>query len=213
MATSSPVYVVDDDPGLCESLAALLATASIASTTFPNAEDFLRSADHDRPACVLIDVRLPGMSGIELMEQLKERRAASIVIMITGHGDVPMAVSAMRAGVFHFVEKPFDPETMLSIIEEALQRIGRIAGEQAQAQDVATRYRLLTARELQVLDLLVDGRPSKLIAYELGISTRTAEHHRSAVMKKMAARSLSHLVRMTLDLQRTLPVLPAGSGR
>ena len=164
MTTSSRVYVVDDDPGLCESLVVLLATANIAVTTFPSAEDFLRSVDPERPACVLLDVRLPGISGIELLEQLKERRQASIVIMITGHGDVPMAVSAMRAGVFHFVEKPFDPETMLSIVEDALQRIERIADEQAQAHDVSARYRLLTARELQVLDLLIDGRPSKLIA-------------------------------------------------
>lgn len=208
MIASPRVYIIDDDAGLCESLTVLLATANIAASTFSNAEDFLEVADHDKPACLLLDVRLPGITGVELLEHVNTWPQPPIVVMITGHGDVPMAVSAMRVGAFHFVEKPFDPEALLSIVGEALKGVDRIADQQARAHDVAERYRSLTSREVQVLNLLIDGRPSKLIAYELSISTRTAEHHRSAVMKKMAARSLSHLVRMTLDLRRTMPALP-----
>lgn len=201
------VYVVDDDASLCESITLLLSTARIAVTAFPSAEAFLAAEGLEFPACVLLDVRLPGISGIELLRRLKEGGRAPLVVMITGHGDVPMAVAAMRAGAFHFIEKPFDPETLLVIVEEALDRLAEMADAQSRMQEVAARHASLTAREQQVLELLVDGRPSKLIAYELGISTRTAEHHRAAVMKKMSARSLSHLVRMALDLARSGTVL------
>jgi two-component system response regulator FixJ len=197
------VYVVDDDASLRESIALLLSTVGIAAIEFATAEDFLAAVRPDHPACVLLDVRLPGMTGLDLLQVLGEAGSTPTVVMITGHGDVPMAVSAMRAGAIHFVEKPFDPDTLLAIVEEALGRAAKIAERQAESSDIAARYALLTAREQQVLDLLVEGRPSKLIAYELGISTRTAEHHRSAVMKKMGVRSLSHLVRMTLDLRRS----------
>ena len=197
------VYVIDDDASLRESIALLLSTAGIAAIEFATAEDFLAAVRPDHPACILLDVRLPGMSGLDLLQVLGEAGGVPTVVMITGHGDVPMAVSAMRAGAIHFVEKPFDPDMLLIIVEEALGRVAKVAEAQAQTNDIAARYALLTVREQQVLDLLVEGRPSKLIAYELGISTRTAEHHRSAVMKKMAVRSLSHLVRMTLDLRRS----------
>lgn len=200
------VYVVDDDAELRESIGVLLSTTNTAVTAFPAAEDFVRSVDLKCPACLLLDMRLPGMSGMELLQQLSEGDCALVVVMITGHGDVPLAVSAMRAGAFHFIEKPFDPEAFLAIVEEALDRAVRIADVRAQSHEVAARYTSLTAREQQVLDLLVEGRPSKLIAFELGISTRTAEHHRSSVMKKMAARSLSHLVRMALDLRQSTAV-------
>jgi two-component system response regulator FixJ len=197
------VYVVDDDAKLRGSIAVLLSTANIPVKAFGAAEDFLQSADLGCAACVLLDVRLPGMSGLELLRHLNDGGNAPLVVMITGHGDVPMAVSAMRAGAFHFIEKPFDPETFLEIVEEALGRVAKIADVRERSREVAERHAFLTPREQQVLGLLVEGRPSKLIAYELGISTRTAEHHRSAVMKKMGARSLSHLVRMALDLRRS----------
>jgi two-component system response regulator FixJ len=201
MTREPGVYLVDDDASLRESIALLLATAGIRVVAFSTGEDFLRSADMQHPACVLLDVRLPGMSGLDLLRRLTDHRAAPIVVVITGHGDVPMAVSAMRQGAFHFVEKPFDPETFLTIVDEALSRAASIADAQEQSRGIAARYASLTAREREVLGLLVEGRQSKVIAYELGISTRTAEHHRSAVMKKMAARSLSHLVRMVLELR------------
>jgi two-component system response regulator FixJ len=180
----------------------LLATANLQTTGFASAEDFLQSEAAREPACLLLDVRLPGMSGIDLLNHLDEVGSKHVVVMITGHGDIPMAVAAMRAGAFHFAEKPFDPDAFLTIVDEAIARVQQLADTLGQSREAAERYAALSAREKQVLDLLVEGRPSKLIAYELGISTRTAEHHRSAVMKKMAAKSLSHLVRMALGLWR-----------
>jgi two-component system response regulator FixJ len=197
------VYVVDDDSRLRDSISGLLSTLGVSVTALATAEELLDSIDRKSPTCVVLDVRLPGMSGLELMQLLKVGPCQPVVVMITGHGDVPMAVAAMRAGAFHFIEKPFDPESFLATVEEALQLADHIADRQEQMRIVADRFQSLTAREVQVLDLLVAGKPSKLIAHELGISTRTAEHHRSAVMKKMQARSLSHLVRLALDLSRS----------
>jgi two-component system response regulator FixJ len=143
------------------------------------------------------------MSGIDLLGRLKQATGdAYSVIMITGHGDVPTAVAAMRSGAFHFVEKPFDPDALLSLVQDAFEHLSKAVNEQSRLAALGERRESLTARERQVLDLLVHGLPSKLIAHELGISARTAEHHRAAVMRKMEARTLSHLVRMALDLQR-----------
>ncbi len=202
MSSEQHVLIVDDDAQLRDSVGVLLATANIAAKGYATAEHFLEAEPLQKAACVLLDVRLPGMSGIELLNHLKDQGSRHIVVMITGHGDVPMAVAAMRAGAFHFAEKPFDPDALLNIVVEALARLERVADTLQQSRETAHRYESLSAREKQVLDLLVEGRPSKLIAYDLGISTRTAEHHRSAVMKKMAAQSLSHLVRMALDLRK-----------
>ena len=202
MSRQQHVLIVDDDAQLRDSVSMLLATANIAVKGYATAEQFLEAESAQGAACVLLDVRLPGMSGIELLNHLKDQGSRHIVVMITGHGDVPMAVAAMRAGAFHFAEKPFDPDALLNIVVEALARLERVVDTLQQSRENAHRYESLSAREKQVLDLLVEGRPSKLIAYDLGISTRTAEHHRSAVMKKMAAQSLSHLVRMALDLRK-----------
>ena len=200
--TSEPrVLIIDDDAQLRDSMAVLLNTAKVLTIGFGSAEEFLTSDEAKRPACLLLDVRLPGMNGIELLTRLHDSGSAHVVVVITGHGDIPMAVAAMRAGAFHFAEKPFDPETFVSIVMEALARVEALADTLEQSRENAERYAQLSVREKQVLDLLVEGRPSKLIAYDLGISTRTAEHHRAAVMKKMVARSLSHLVRMALDLR------------
>jgi len=201
--TSAPrVLIVDDDAQLRDSMAVLLNTAKVLTIGFGCAEDFLNSEEAKHPACVLLDVRLPGMNGIELLTRLHDGGSAHVVVIITGHGDIPMAVAAMRAGAFHFAEKPFDPETFVSIVVEALARVETLVDTLEQSRENVDRYAQLSVREKQVLDLLVEGRPSKLIAYDLGISTRTAEHHRAAVMKKMAAKSLSHLVRMALDVRR-----------
>jgi FixJ family two-component response regulator len=200
MNNGQTVLVVDDDAQLRDSVAVLLSTAGRQTMGFASAEDFLQSEAARQPACLLLDVRLPGMSGIDLLNHLNEEGSKHVVVMVTGHGDIPMAVAAMRAGAFHFAEKPFDPDAFLAIVEEALQQVEKLADTLGQSREAAHRYYMLSAREKQVLNLLVEGRPSKLIAYDLGISTRTAEHHRSAVMKKMAAKSLSHLVRMALDL-------------
>lgn len=202
MTEGASVAVIDDDPQIRNSLKVLLSTASIATETFESAEDFLSSPACGNVGCLLLDVRLPGMTGMDLLKALPTGRRGCPVIVITGHGDVPLAVRAMRMGAFHFVQKPFDPETLLAICLEALERAERGADERQRIQKLESMYESLTERERQVLELLVDGLPSKLIAHELGISTRTAEHHRSAVMKKMKARSTSHLVRMALDMQR-----------
>lgn len=191
---AAPNLVVDDDVQLRDSIAVLLKTMNIAAIGFASAEEFLTSENVNRPTCVLLDVRLPGMSGIDLLNRLKEMGSKHVVVIITGHGDIPMAVAAMRAGAF--------PDVFLTTVAEATDRVERLADTLQQSREYSERYGLLSAREKQVLDLLVDGRPSKLIAYDLGISTRTAEHHRSAVMKKMRAKSLSDLVRMALDLRR-----------
>jgi two-component system response regulator FixJ len=200
-----PVYIVDDDATIRDSLSLLLSTANISAASFPTAEAFLEQVDLRDPACVLLDLRLPGMQGLELLPRLAQPPSRMAVIIITGHGDVPMAVSAMRSGAFHFVEKPFDPEALLAIVEEALKRVSELSDLQAQRTETAKRLELLTPRERQVLELLVEGLPSKLVAHRLEISTRTAEHHRAAVMKKMEARTLSHLVRMALELQQSEP--------
>jgi two-component system response regulator FixJ len=201
MTCKAQVLIVDDDARLRDSMAVLLATANIGAAGFATAEEFLASGHAVRPACLLLDVRLPGMGGIELLGRFNEMGVRHVVVMITGHGDIPMAVSAMRAGAFHFIEKPFDPVAFLNAVEEAVGRVETLADTFAQSQVAAAHYALLSDREKQVFELLVEGKPSKLIAYDLGISTRTAEHHRFAVMRKMGVRSLSHLVRMALDLR------------
>jgi two-component system response regulator FixJ len=201
MTRKAQVLIVDDDAQLRDSMAVLLATANIGAVGFATAEEFLASGGAERPTCVLLDVRLPGISGIELLDRFNEVGVRHVVVMVTGHGDIPMAVSAMRAGAFHFIEKPFDPVAFLNVVEEAIGRVETLADTLAQSQVAAARYALLSDREKQVFELLVEGKPTKLIAYDLGISTRTAEHHRFAVMRKMGVRSLSHLVRMALDLR------------
>jgi FixJ family two-component response regulator len=130
------------------------------------------------------------------------------VVMMTGHGDIPMAVKAMRSGALHFLEKPFEPVELLQTLEEALQRASEIAAEEAAVSAIETRFRLLTRREQEVMSLLAEGMSTKLIATRLGISTRTAEHHRAAVLKKMGARTVSHLVRMSMSLQIGTGTLP-----
>lgn len=203
MTSSVHVAIVDDDPQVRSALRLLLSTACIQAEAFESAEEFLRSQRLKCVDCLLLDVRLPGMTGIELLKMLNQQSTTHpTVIIITGHGDVPMAVTAMRAGAFHFVEKPFDPEALLAICNEAFATADRQSDRQLRINEIQQKYKHLTERERQVLKLLVDGSPSKLIAYELGISTRTAEHHRAAVMKKMKARTLSHLVRMALDIEK-----------
>jgi FixJ family two-component response regulator len=201
--TDNPiVYVIDDDAQMRDALHLLLTTAGIGARTFDSAEAFLTSAADQPPLCIVLDVRLPGMSGLSLLEELGRRRQRTVVIIITGHGDVPMAVAAMKAGAFHFIEKPFDPETLLESVEEALHYSKALDEERGQVAEVEGCLRSLTPREKEVMALLVEGNPSKLIATSLGISTRTAEHHRAAVMKKMKARTVSHLVRMALHRPR-----------
>jgi two-component system response regulator FixJ len=193
------VHIVDDEVRVRDSLALLLSTAQIESRTYASAEEYVASARWDEPACVVLDNQLPGVSGIDLLKRIAEAARNTAVIMITGYGDVPTAVEAMRAGAYHFVEKPIDAEALLVTVEEALARNDKILNHKADIQEIGSRRALLTQREREVFDLLIEGLPTKLIAHRLGITSRTAEHHRAAVMHKMQARTISHLVRMALS--------------
>lgn len=209
MAHKRVVHVIDDEADVCEALKVLLHTAGLEARTYASAEEFLAEVRLSRPMCLLVDVRLPGMSGLDLVRQLQQGPVRPVVVMITGHGDVPLAVQAMRAGALHFMEKPFEPAELLQTLEEALQRVDAIAAEEATSAAIEANYRLLTAREQEVMALLADGMPTKVLATKLGISTRTAEHHRAAVLKKMGAHTVSHLARMSMTMQgRISPTRP-----
>lgn len=203
------VHVIDDEPDVCDALRVLLDTAGLEARTYASAEEFLSEVRLSRPICLLVDVRLPGMSGLELVHQLQQGPIRPVVVMITGHGDVPLAVKAMRAGALHFLEKPFEPAELLQTLEEALERVSQMAAEEATSAAIEVSYGSLTPREQEVMTLLAEGMPTKLLATKLGISPRTAEHHRAAVLKKMGARTVSHLARMSISLQaRNSPTRP-----
>ncbi len=202
MASPPPVYVIDDDAKVREALTLLLAKSGIASQPFESAEDFLASLPAGQPVCGLVDVCLPEMSGLELLKALRERDIENALIMISGHGNVPMAVEAMRQGAVHFIEKPFDPETLLDLVEEARKRFTEREDERRKARAARELYEALTTREREVMALLIEGLPNKLVAVRLGISTRTAEHHRAAIMRKMQARTISHLFQMATLLAK-----------
>ena len=201
MAHKRVVHVIDDEADVCEALRVLLDAAGLEARTYASAEEFLAEVKLSRPICLLVDVRLPGMSGLELVQQLQRGAIRPVAVMITGHGDVPLAVKAMRAGALHFLEKPFEPEVLLEILEEAFQRVGEMAAEETAFAAIEANYHSLTPREQEVMTLLAEGMPAKLLATRLGISTRTAEHHRAAVLKKMGARTVSLLARMSMSLQ------------
>jgi two-component system, LuxR family, response regulator FixJ len=190
------VHIVDDEAKVRDALTLLLSTAQIESRSYGSAEEYLTLNPLKEPACVLLYNQLPGMSGIELLRQIVAATRDSTVIMVTAYGDVPTAVLAMRAGAFHFVQKPFDAEALLATIEEALSRTDETRDDPNEIKEFNARQALLTQREREVLALLLEGLPTKLIAHQLRISSRTAEHHRAAVIQKMQARNISHLMRM-----------------
>ena len=197
MKHDATVYVVDDDAAIRDSLSVLLETCGLHWQTFASAEDFLAELTDTTPVCAVVDVCLPGMSGLELQQQLARKQIQSALVVMTGQGNVPMAVDAMRAGAVHFIEKPIDPKTLLEVLDEALDRREHIAEQRADREEALARLERLTPREREVLTLLVEGHLNKVIAGRLGISTRTAEHHRAHIMAKMQAPTLSHLVRLT----------------
>lgn len=199
--TEGIAYIIDDDAQLRDSMRMLLSTVGISSKEFESAEAFLAQSLPSHASFVLLDLKLPGESGFALWEKLRAQPGPPVVVMITGHGDVQLAVKALRSGVFHFLEKPFDPETFLAIAREALEKAAIVRERFDRSQEIRERFASLSDRERDVLAFLVEGLPNKLIAYNLAISTRTAEHHRAAVMSKTGARSLSHLVRMAVDLE------------
>jgi two-component system, LuxR family, response regulator FixJ len=192
------VHIVDDDDALRESLAFLLGTARIDVATYPSAAAFLEAIPGAKLSCVITDVRMPGMSGIDLLKRLREMKIDVPVIVITGHGDVPLAVEAMKIGAIDFLEKPFDDEVLLASVKAAIERRGSEIRRNAERADIETKLSVLSNRERDVLDGLVVGRANKQIAFDLGISPRTVEIYRANLMNKMQAESLSDLVRMAL---------------
>ena len=192
------VHVVDDDEAMRQSMAFLLRTANIQVQTYETATDFLNALSQAKPGCVVTDVRMPGMSGIELLQRLRNLKVSMPVIVITGHGDVPLAVEAMKGGAVDFIEKPFDDEVLLGAVRAALSAHAKDGERQAQKATINSRLASLSNREREVLEGLVAGNPNKTIAIDLGISPRTVEIYRANVMTKMEAGSLSDLVRMAL---------------
>lgn len=190
------VYVIDDDESARHSLEFLLDVAGIRVRSFASADAFLKSSPPLSGACVVTDVRMPGTSGVELAEKLQQSDAAVPVIVITGHADVPLAIQAMKAGAADFIEKPFDEETMLSAIHKALTVSTGEEQIRNERREVLDRLALLSAREREVVDGLVEGKANKMIAFDLDISPRTVEVYRANAMMKMQARTLSDLVRM-----------------
>lgn len=198
MANEPIVHVVDDDPAVRDSLAFLLDTAGLVSRTYDSAMALLAEAARLAPGCIVTDVRMPEMNGLEMVRRLAEMGVRHPVIVMTGHADVPLAIEAVRAGVKDFIEKPFDDEALLASVRAALADGAGTAEREGQEAEVRERLASLSTRERQVLDGLVAGHANKVIAYDLEISPRTVEVYRANVMTKMQARSLSELVRMAI---------------
>ena len=205
MNADALVYVVDDDESVRDSLALLLETAGFRVSVYETARGFLDKFDPQQPGCLLLDVRLKNHSGLDLQEQLSATGSRLPVIMITGHGDVAIAVRAMRSGAFDFIEKPFDNEALLDRIRQAIDLDSRTRLELKQKAEIEARIARLTRREREVMDAVVLGHPNKRIALDLGISSKTVEAHRAHVMGKMQADSLAELVRQVERARATSP--------
>ena len=190
------VHVVDDDEAIRQSISFLLRKAGYTVETYPAGAIFLKAVTRKSQGCVLLDVRMPDIDGLEVQARLSQQGIAMPVVMLTGHGDVTLAVRAIKAGAIEFLEKPFERLMLIDAIEAALRHAARTGREHLAANDAVVRIAALTARERDVLDGMVLGRPNKLIAFELGIATRTVEVHRASLMEKLSARSLSDVLRI-----------------
>jgi FixJ family two-component response regulator len=192
------VFVVDDDDAVRDSLRLLLKSAGITCEPYGSAQDFLSHYDPAQAGCLVLDVRMPGMSGLEMQQQLNVRGAMLPVIFITGHGDIPMAVEAMQHGAFDFLQKPFRDQELLDRVQRALARDAEIRARLRHTDRIRERLATLSPREREVLDLVTQGKANKMVAGDLGVSQRTVEIHRAHVMQKMEAGSLAELVRMMM---------------
>jgi RNA polymerase sigma factor (sigma-70 family) len=197
-AFEQPVHIIDDDEALRDSLVWLLESTGLKVASYPSAEAFLKVWTPQLRGCLVLDIRMPGMSGLELHEKLNSMHSTLPVIFITGHGDVPMAVTALKKGAFDFIEKPFHDQDMLNLIEQCLERDRAEQDQRRQGAEAQRRIDQLTPREREVLELIVAGRLNKQIADDLGISIKTVEVHRARVMEKMGADSLAELVQSVL---------------
>lgn len=192
------IYVVDDDEALRDSLRWLLESAGYRVTAYSTPQRFLAAYRPGAASCLVLDVRMPGLTGLELQQELNRRAQPLPIIFITGHGDVPMAVDALRSGAFHFLEKPFNDSQLLELIERAVAISGTAPLQQIQRRSAAARLAMLSEREREVMDLVVAGRKNKQIADELRISIKTVEAHRARIMEKMGVSSIAELVQATL---------------
>ncbi|HTY48860.1 MAG TPA: response regulator transcription factor [Steroidobacteraceae bacterium] len=199
------VFVVDDDEAVRNSIRFLLRSVGIATRPLSSAAEFLAGYSPYQPGCLVLDVRMPAMSGLELQQQLNLRGATIPVIFITGHGDIPMAVEAMQQGAFDFLQKPFRDQDLIDRIQKALAKDAQVRTALREQDRIQARFDSLTPREREVLGLMAKGMPNKVMAAELGLSQRTVEIHRARVMEKSGATSLAHLVRMYMDLERAAP--------
>ena len=198
MSNEPLIHIIDDDPAVRDSLAFLLGSADLATRTYESAGAFLERLAELEPGCVVTDVRMPGMSGLELLHRLNTLEVNLPVVVITGHGDVALAVEAMKGGAIDFIEKPFDDDQILSVLKAALSRGQDQQAREGEKAAIARRIGSLSTRERQVLNAVVRGKANKTVAYELGISPRTVEVYRANLMTKMQAQSISELVRMAL---------------
>lgn len=195
--TDGLVFIVDDDASLRESLKNLIRSVGLRVEPFASAQEFLRSKRPDVPGCLVLDVRLPGLSGLDLQKRMADSDIEMPIIFITGHGDIPMTVQAMKAGAVEFLTKPFRDQDLLDAIQQALERNRKTRGQRAESEQMRRRFDLLTQREREVMALVVTGLLNKQIAGELGTSETTVKIHRHQVMEKMGANSVAELVRMS----------------
>ena len=194
------VFVVDDDDAMRDSIACLLDSVNLPSRMFSDANTFLEFCDPHQQGCVLLDIRMPGMSGIELLENLRANGVTLPVIVITGHGDVPLAVRALKLGAFDFVQKPFNAHDLLDRVHAALQQVREKRQKDRRLDSLRSHFDALTGREREIMELVVAGDPSKVIGTKLGISSRTVDIHRSNIMRKLNVRTVAELVQSRLTL-------------
>jgi two-component system, LuxR family, response regulator FixJ len=192
------VFIVDDDPAVRDSLCVLLSASNLPAQPFASARSFLESIADDRPGCLLLDVRMPEIDGLELQRQLAQRGIHLPVIILTAHGDVPMAVQALRAGALDFIQKPFDTRALLDRIREALEEDAKERQKRSDRREILKRMELLSRREREVLDRIVAGMPTKTIASSFGTSFNTVQNQRASILRKMQADSVADLVRMVM---------------
>ena len=196
------VFVVDDDEAIRKALSLLLKSVNIISETYESAQEFLDAYDPSRPGCLVLDVRMPGMSGLDLQKHLADKGITIPIVIITGHGDVPMAVEAVKMGAVEFIEKPFRDQVLLESVQKGINLDAELRVDAAERAKIAERLDQLTTREKQVMELVVAGKPNKAIASELELSQKTVEFHRAHVMEKSGANSVAELVRMALKVSK-----------